>query len=78
MKILELGQTMSQCPVYWANFVSEIMNYITPYDDVPMSVINRELAKFNARYILAGPDDNSNYVEFDSDKDLSFFILRWS
>ena len=71
----DLGTRMIDCPNYWANFISYIN--INPNNDVPMRVIQRELKKFNARYRLSG-SSSCDYIEFQSEKDLIFFILRWS
>lgn len=64
-----------QCPVYWQNFINSIQEYL--YEDVPINRIQCELKKYNARYRFSG---SSPYdcIQFNSEKDLLFFILRFS
>lgn len=71
----ELGPRMIDCPIYWANFISYINT--KPGYDVPLTIIQKELLKFNARYRFSG-SYLCDYIEFKSKKDLTFFILRWS
>lgn len=70
----DIGTKMIDCPTCWVNFISDINT--KPGHDVPMRRIQRELKKYNARYRLAG-SNSYDYIEFDSEQDLTFFILRW-
>lgn len=75
MTVVNLGTELSDSPNYWANFVREIRKS-NRY--VSADVIDSELSSFNAKYTAATSIDFRRYVQFDSEKDLSFFILRWS
>lgn len=75
MTFVNLGTELFDAPDYWANFVREIRKsgrYVSA------DVIDSELSRFNAHYISATSQNFTRYVQFDSEKDLSFFILRWS
>jgi len=75
MTNLDLGPNMVDCPKCWENFIDYIN--MKPGYDVPLRRIQRELKKYNAQYRSAGSNPY-DYIEFKSEKDLSFFILRWS
>ena len=75
MTRFDLGSNMKDCPKYWVNFIADIN--LKPGYDVPLRRLQRELKKYNARYHLAGSNPY-DYIEFESEKDLSFFILRYA
>lgn len=73
MTKLELGPNFFNCPKCWQNFMDDIYKNTNPEYDVALLRIQRELKKYNARYRCS-----YDYIEFKSEKDLSFFVLRWS
>ncbi len=75
MTKFDLGTKMADCPKYWVNFIAEIN--MKPGYDVPMRSLQSELKKYNARYRFRG-SYLCDYIEFESEKDLSFFILRYA
>lgn len=75
MTKFDLGISMADCPKYWVNFIAEIN--MKPGFDVPIRRIQNELKKYNARYRFRG-SYLCDYIEFASEKDLSFFILRYA
>lgn len=62
----------------WVNFIIDIQKSITAAlllsDIVP--TLTQRLTEYNARYVkdVHGLD----YVEFDSEEFITFFILKWS
>lgn len=73
--IMKLAYCLGDCPPSWRNFIHQIQR--PPPDDVPLQVIQHELSKFGARYIISH-DRAPDHVEFDSVKQLTWFTLMWS
>lgn len=73
--VMKLGYNMVDCPTSWQNFVKYIQK--DPYRDVPMLIIQRELKKFGARYIISH-DRTPDHVKFESEKQLAWFTLKWA
>jgi len=74
----ELRSTLSQCPIYWQNFIIYLQDQIGDYKrDVSMPVLQRELKRFGARYHMAG-SERWDYVEFETNSHFMWFKLRWS
>lgn len=74
--VMKLAYCLGDCPKCWLNFIHQIQ--VGPYD-VPMQVIQQELSKFGARYVESTSlNEIPDHIEFDSSKQLSWFILRWS
>lgn len=78
---IKLGSTMINCPIYWKNFINmcQEKHYVPTSCDVPIIIIQTELIPYYARYIV----DYINYepkefIEFESEKHLAFFILKFS
>ena len=73
---------MAACPAYWDKFIRSLQD--DPYrDDISsrdarMEIIQRELARYGARYCLADDDRPTDYVIFEDEKMLSWFAMRWS
>lgn len=75
-QVMKLGYNLVDCPMSWRNFVLQIQKDSDsdfPFD-VPLQIIQQELSKFGARYVESLPD----HVEFDSAKQLTWFMLQWS
>lgn len=75
---LELSPNWAYCPVPWQNFANSIHSQ-HPY--IPESVFwviagIKLRDEFNAS--IAVESRHSSYVEFKDDKDLVWFMLRWS
>lgn len=75
MNKFDLGPNMADCPNYWVNFIADINK--KPGLDVPIRRIQSELKKYNARYRFRG-SYLCDYIEFESEKDYTFFVLRWA
>ena len=65
---LKLEQNLSECPVYWANMVKYIRKNNRSPDDIILY-----MKKFNS--IVDFP---SRTVTFETEEDLTAFILTWS
>lgn len=74
----ELRSTLAQCPIYWQNFIIFLQSEFDMIDrDVPVPILQRELKQYGGRYHLAGSEP-WDYIEFDTDGQLAWFVLRWS
>lgn len=73
--VMKLGYNMVDCPTSWQNFIHQIQR--PPPDDVPLQVIQHELSKFGARYIISH-DRAPDYVKFESEEQLTWFTLKWA
>jgi hypothetical protein len=77
MKItVDLAHSLIHCPIYWANFIQSLQ-VDDPWQDVPLRVIQRELKPYRARYRSAG-SKKVDYIEFDNEAALTWFMLRWA
>lgn len=75
----ELGESMYQCPKYWANFIYDLQDREKDYSrDVSMKVIRRELKKYHARYNQADLGQPNDWISFKDEKHFTMFVLRWS
>lgn len=75
----QLGNSMYQCPRYWANFIYDLQDREKDYSrDVNMSIIHQELKKYGAIYNEADLGEPNDWISFESEKDFTMFILRWS
>ena len=72
----KLGNRMISCPKYWENFIDAIPMTDT-FREVPITIINRELKKYNARHHFDAATA-AEYIEFKSEQDYTMFVLRWS
>jgi hypothetical protein len=73
---LELERDLSACPIAWQNFIKYCQTIeFNAYCGVPAKVLSQELLPYNAEADL---ENWGAYVEFKSEKDLSWFIMRWS
>ena len=77
---LELERDLSACPVPWQNFIEYCQTVKDKvgypyYTGVPSAILSQELLPYNAEADL---ENWGAYVEFKSEKDLSWFIMRWS
>ena len=72
---LKLSQSMSTCPTVWQNFFyAECEDGLRDvYGDVRPSFINRRLKKYRAKLV-----NNDWDIEFDTEQDLTLFLLKWS
>ena len=75
MITIDLGFRLIDCPIYWQNFILALHTNGKYEHDVPMPIIQRELKRYNARYVEIA--HTIDYIEFQSDKDLTVFALRW-
>lgn len=78
---IKLGATMIDCPIYWKNFIVMCQEKydISIYCDVPVIIIQKELKLYCARYIVDYINHMpKQFIEFESEKHLSFFILKFS
>jgi len=80
---ITLGPAMINCPIYWKNFINMCQEkYNLPtHLDVPVRLIQQELKPYYARYIFEADYINRmprEFIEFQYEKHLSFFILRFS
>ena len=64
------------CPNHWVNFIQSLQD--DPYREVRMKIIQRELAKYGARYCVGDHHESGDFVAFESEKMLNWFIMRWS
>lgn len=75
--ILKLGATMQTCPIAWQNFFDKECDF-GPKDlvgDVKDIFINHRLKKYRGKLVVG---KGSLKVKFDSEKDLTLFLLKWS
>lgn len=70
--LIKLGYNLVDCPKSWQNFILHLQ--LNPCEAVSMQVIQQELSKFDAKYCVI-PD---HHVEFDSEKQFTWFVLQWS
>jgi hypothetical protein len=74
----ELLSTLVQCPIYWQNFINFLQRQLVLKDrDISVRVLQRELRQYGGRYHMAG-SSRWDYIEFDTDEQLSWFVLKWS
>jgi hypothetical protein len=71
----ELGHSMAGCPQSWQNFIQAINP--RPGRDVAMAHLQRELKKYGARYHIGNHHQN-DYIYFESQQHLTWFLLRWT
>ena len=81
MKVrLHLADNMEDCPICWENFVWDCqsarsgaeLRHFWPLSDEDF---DQALAPYNARVYF---NEDSNYVEFNTPEDKTFFLLKWS
>jgi len=78
IKHFSLHSTFAGCPVYWQNFIEFLQSEFNMWNrDVSVPIIQRELKQYGGRYHMTGsePDD---YIEFDTVRQFTLFVLRWS
>lgn len=71
--ILRLPSSLDYCPKYWQNFIMSFPRI--EYGGVALSVLNRELKKYRAKYIETRTQ--GDYVRFDDEQALMWFKLKW-
>jgi hypothetical protein len=68
-------------PEYWVNFLYQIqLQTGEEYEYISQGSIQQELNKYNARYhytVVLG-SKTKNWVEFEDEKQLLLFVLRYS
>lgn len=78
---LQLSNNWDQCPVPWRNFAKAIHSdkKAIPESIFWLLVKHRLRIDFNAQ-IVEDPTlpRRMSHIEFNSDKDLTWFLLRWS
>jgi hypothetical protein len=79
-----LSGTLDECPPSWKNFIEFHQGKCNSmYDDVQMNLIRKELKDFNAKYTVKWLKSKSyvrsrTFIEFVSDEDYTWFILKWA
>jgi hypothetical protein len=63
-----------ETPKFWVNFCQTIEPNIMLTLSGVIQYINNELKPYNAKYIHSGPSK----LEFESEQDYVYFLLRWS
>ena len=58
---------------WWVNFMNQRENGWDSWAE-----LNEELAKYNARFIRFVETDIPHQVEFASEEDVTYFMLRWA
>lgn len=77
MITMNLSYRMIDCPRSWQNFVHHLQQkYGCVNLDISKRNLARELQPYHARYVSIGL--TFDYVEFGSEKDYAWFLLRWS
>lgn len=71
MKILTIKE--NNVPTCWTNYLGFIQEKHNT-TDIPQDIINEDFKKYNAK-IRWG---ESLAIHFDSEKDRSWFIMKWS
>ena len=66
---------MANCPISWQNFFHNECHDGPgdTYGDIYTWYIDEKLLPYNAKYI-----DDKEYIEFDTEANLTLFLLRWS
>lgn len=78
LKRFDLHSTFVGCPVYWQNFITHLQNEFDMWGrEVSVSIIQRELKPYGGRYHLAG-SESQEYIEFQDEKQLILFALKWA
>jgi hypothetical protein len=78
LKQFSLHSTFVGCPIYWQNFIIFLQSEFDLWNrDVSVPVIQRELRPYGGRYHMAGSESN-DYIEFDTEEQFAWFVLRWS
>ena len=78
MTTMSLSYRMIDCPRPWQNFIRDLQEKHGHFGrDISMRLLNRELGQLNAHYRRAG-QDFFDYIEFDSERDMTFFMLKYS
>jgi hypothetical protein len=73
---LILARNLENCPLAWQNFIHYFLDLqIDPDCDVPLNKVQNALSEFSARYIESWPVD---HIKFESEKNLTWFVLTWS
>lgn len=65
-------------PTWWNNFSQETWKSVTNIRHDYHAVRNMELTKYGGVFYSDSEDGSKKLVSFESDKDATFFILRWS
>ena len=71
----ELSDRLINCPLYWQNFIKVAQEF--HWEDVAVRRINAMLKPHGGRYRFPGTTENP-FIEFESDAQLTMFILKWS
>jgi len=70
-----LHKQYCKCAVSWQNFIDYVQTQSGNYGDVPVTEINRILARdFRAEYV---EDRQEQYIMFENEKYQCFFELKW-
>lgn len=82
MIYLQLGRTFFDCPPAWRNFVQHHNEdySVDEWRNRSVEILNKELRKYNA-YRPDYPDSTRfgpAKVEFETEPDLTMFLLKWS
>lgn len=70
----ELGESMYECPAYWANFISDLQDR----ELISMKIIQQELKKYGAEYHQSDLGEPNHWIRFKDEKHYTMFILKWS
>jgi len=70
-----LEDELRHCPQHWQNFIRTNQKNI--WSDISIRIINQLLRPYRARYVEADYLDQDKVV-FEDEKDLTWFILKWS
>jgi hypothetical protein len=73
---LKLGKYLYLCPANWSRFIRDLESRLD-YDDQDgfyIDTLNRELARFKARYI---EDDKQMRVDFADERCYTMFMLAY-
>ena len=78
---VELGSKLDKCPDFWQNYVIAYMlsDEFTLYG-MSVPTVNERLKVYNAQYTRDYIDDDEYmaYIEFQDEKDYTWFMLVWS
>lgn len=70
MYVLSINDDNGQTRSWWYNFLSSLGSNGT-HD------LGKEFAKYNAKIVLSDSTPFNDTIEFDSEEDLIWFLLKW-
>ena len=73
MKIVRLGASFYNCPVPWQNMIHHLQLVTDNDQNVPIDLIESELAKYGGHY-----RHDFGRMEFETVAEYTMFVLKWA